>query len=194
VFTARYELIPYISRSSLVFKWLLSLQQAKSPYQEFHLAVYQISWSPFYVLVHPVPTPRYHLVTFVCRCFPTRCLQLKPICPLPCMHLLRILPVIRAVRPDVFPVFLSHSRQMPRCYLLSCYCLLPYRLQRIHCTGSPGRVTPCCWRNYTLWWWPEFTRLFNPLPMESNPSDQNCRPRFLLGILIFKGLIARLVY
>jgi hypothetical protein len=31
----------------------------------------------------------------------------------------------------------------------------------------------------------------NPLAQELNPSAQRCLPRFLLGILIFKGLTAR---
>jgi hypothetical protein len=31
---------------------------------------------------------------------------------------------------------------------------------------------------------------FNPLTPELNPSAQRCLPRFLLGILIFKGLTA----
>jgi hypothetical protein len=34
----------------------------------------------------------------------------------------------------------------------------------------------------------------NPLTPELNPSSQRCPPRFLLGILIFKGLIARRFY
>jgi hypothetical protein len=34
----------------------------------------------------------------------------------------------------------------------------------------------------------------NPLTPELNPSAQRCLPRFLLGILIFKGLTARHLY
>jgi hypothetical protein len=34
----------------------------------------------------------------------------------------------------------------------------------------------------------------NPLTPELNPSAQRCLPRFLLGILIFKGLTARRLY
>jgi hypothetical protein len=33
--------------------------------------------------------------------------------------------------------------------------------------------------------------VINPLTPELNPSAQRCLPRFLLGILIFKGLTAR---
>jgi hypothetical protein len=40
---------------------------------------------------------------------------------------------------------------------------------------------------------PDFI-VFNPLTPESNPSTQRCLPRFLLGILIFKGLTARRLY
>jgi hypothetical protein len=36
--------------------------------------------------------------------------------------------------------------------------------------------------------------LINPLNPELNPSAQRCLPTFLLGILIFKGLIARRLY
>jgi hypothetical protein len=36
--------------------------------------------------------------------------------------------------------------------------------------------------------------LFNPLTLELNPSAQSCLPKFLLGILIFKGLTARRLY
>jgi hypothetical protein len=36
--------------------------------------------------------------------------------------------------------------------------------------------------------------LFNPLTPELNPSAQRCLPRFLRGILIFKGLTARRLY
>jgi hypothetical protein len=36
--------------------------------------------------------------------------------------------------------------------------------------------------------------MINPLMMELNPSAQRCLPRFLLGILIFKGLTARRLY
>jgi hypothetical protein len=35
---------------------------------------------------------------------------------------------------------------------------------------------------------------FNPLTLELNPSAQSCLPKFLLGILIFKGLNARRLY
>jgi hypothetical protein len=35
---------------------------------------------------------------------------------------------------------------------------------------------------------------FNTLAPELNPSAQRCLPRFLLGILIFKGLTARHIY
>jgi hypothetical protein len=35
---------------------------------------------------------------------------------------------------------------------------------------------------------------FNPLTPELNPSAQSCLTRFLLGILIFKGLTARRIY
>jgi hypothetical protein len=34
-------------------------------------------------------------------------------------------------------------------------------------------------------------RILNPLTPKLNPSAQRCLPRFLLGILIFKGLTAR---
>jgi hypothetical protein len=34
----------------------------------------------------------------------------------------------------------------------------------------------------------------NPLTPELNPSAQRCLPKFLLGILIFKGLTARHLY
>jgi hypothetical protein len=34
----------------------------------------------------------------------------------------------------------------------------------------------------------------NPFTPELNPSAQRCLPRFLLGILIFKWLTARLLY
>jgi hypothetical protein len=36
--------------------------------------------------------------------------------------------------------------------------------------------------------------VINPLKPELNPSAQRCLPRFLLGILIFKGLTARRLY
>jgi hypothetical protein len=36
--------------------------------------------------------------------------------------------------------------------------------------------------------------LINPLVPELNPSAQRCLPRFLLGILIFKGFTARRLY
>jgi hypothetical protein len=36
--------------------------------------------------------------------------------------------------------------------------------------------------------------LINPLTPEINYSAQPCLPRFLLGILIFKGLTARILY
>jgi hypothetical protein len=36
--------------------------------------------------------------------------------------------------------------------------------------------------------------ILNPLTPELNPSAQRCPPRFLLGILIFKGLTARRLY
>jgi hypothetical protein len=36
--------------------------------------------------------------------------------------------------------------------------------------------------------------IFNPLTPELNPSVQRCLPRFLLGILIFKGLTVRRLY
>jgi hypothetical protein len=36
--------------------------------------------------------------------------------------------------------------------------------------------------------------MINPLTPELNPSAQCCLPRFLLGILIFKGLTARRLY
>jgi hypothetical protein len=35
---------------------------------------------------------------------------------------------------------------------------------------------------------------FNPLTPEFNPSPQHCLPKFLQGILIFKGLAARRLY
>jgi hypothetical protein len=35
---------------------------------------------------------------------------------------------------------------------------------------------------------------FNPLTPELNPSAQRCLPRFLLGILIFKGLTVQRLY
>jgi hypothetical protein len=38
------------------------------------------------------------------------------------------------------------------------------------------------------------TLVFNPLTPELNPSAQRCLPRFLLEILIFKGLTARRLY
>jgi hypothetical protein len=37
-------------------------------------------------------------------------------------------------------------------------------------------------------------RILNPLKPELNPSAKRCLPRFLLGILIFKGLTARCLY
>jgi hypothetical protein len=37
-------------------------------------------------------------------------------------------------------------------------------------------------------------RKINPLTPELNPSAQHCLTRFLMGILIFKGLIARRLY
>jgi hypothetical protein len=42
---------------------------------------------------------------------------------------------------------------------------------------------------------PSYVLFFiNPLTPELNPSAQRCLPRFLLGILIFKGLTARRLY
>jgi hypothetical protein len=35
---------------------------------------------------------------------------------------------------------------------------------------------------------------FHPLILELNPFTQSCLPRFLLGILIFKGVIGRHLY
>jgi hypothetical protein len=44
------------------------------------------------------------------------------------------------------------------------------------------------WRTYS-----KIKRL-NPLTLKLNPSAQRCLPRFLLGILIFKGLTTQRLY
>jgi hypothetical protein len=36
--------------------------------------------------------------------------------------------------------------------------------------------------------------IFNPLMPELNPYAHSCLPKFLLGILIFKGLTTRCLY
>jgi len=70
------------------------------------------------------------------------------------MHLFRILTATQAATTDVFPVFLSHSRQMPRCYFISChYCLLSYPPQCVHCSVSPDRVTSYRRHIDALLWW-----------------------------------------
>jgi hypothetical protein len=48
---------------------------------------------------------------------------------------------------------------------------------------------------YRLCWWRKINHeINNHLTPELNPSAQRCLPRFLLGILIFKGLTVRRLY